>query len=387
MQRDPRLTSQHVLAAMERIRQKDIPKLAQSTRYDVLHPDDGAAFPPKLVLSIAMELATGQPLPRTEFSGGEQTNAPLRELGFQIVEKTAAPMRTAPQDLSPGSVLTNDELSQVFGVGNAGGMRWSSTHKHLVIIADHTKSLYDDRWEGNVLHYTGMGQVGDQTLSRQNKRLADQRLTGVNVSLFEVHTRGKYEFAGQVRLVDEPYRARQHDDLGNERWVYVFPVALDGQGRRPAPSLDQLREIERTRSRELAPRSDAELLRRATLSAKSAPTARTVTTTQYERNAAIAEWVKRMAKGRCDLCRAQAPFEADGAPYLECHHVVHLAKGGADTIQNTVALCPNCHRKMHALDLAPDRKRLVSRITARNAQLAAVPVGLPGDFDIAAQDA
>lgn len=365
MQRDPRLTSQHVLAAMERIRVEGVPALARSTRYDVLHPDDGAAFPPKLVLSIAMEVATGQPLPRTEFSGGEQTNAPLRELGFEIVEKTAPRMAATPDDLPPGSVLTNDELSQVFGVGNAGGMRWSSIHQHLVIIADHTKSLYDDRWEGNVLHYTGMGQAGNQTLSGQNKRLADQRLSGINVFLFEVHTPGKYEFAGRVHLVSDPYLARQPDGSGSDRSVYVFPVALEKAGRRPTPTQEQVREIERARQRALARQSDAELLRRAVLGALPNPTPRQMITTQYERNPAIAELVKRLAKGQCDLCRSPAPFEANGAPFLECHHVVQLAKGGPDTIENTVALCPNCHRKMHALDLPGDRQKLVARISAR----------------------
>lgn len=34
-------------------------------------------------------------------------------------------------------------------------------------------------------------------------------------------------------------------------------------------------------------------------------------------------------------------------PYLEVHHVLPLSKGGPDTPQNCVALCPNCHRAMH----------------------------------------
>ena len=42
-----------------------------------------------------------------------------------------------------------------------------------------------------------------------------------------------------------------------------------------------------------------------------------------------------------------APFaRADGDAYLATHHVVWLAQGGSDTVENTVALCPNCHRKM-----------------------------------------
>lgn len=30
-----------------------------------------------------------------------------------------------------------------------------------MLICDHTKGLYDDMWHGEVLHYTGMGKVGD----------------------------------------------------------------------------------------------------------------------------------------------------------------------------------------------------------------------------------
>jgi 5-methylcytosine-specific restriction protein A len=44
---------------------------------------------------------------------------------------------------------------------------------------------------------------------------------------------------------------------------------------------------------------------------------------------------------------------------------VHLSKEGSDTIENGVALCPNCHRKMHALDLPTDRKKLLMRIGTR----------------------
>jgi len=34
-------------------------------------------------------------------------------------------------------------------------------------------------------------------------------------------------------------------------------------------------------------------------------------------------------------------------PYLEVHHVVPLAKDGSDTPENTVAICPACHRELH----------------------------------------
>lgn len=40
------------------------------------------------------------------------------------------------------------------------------------------------------------------------------------------------------------------------------------------------------------------------------------------------------------------------------HHIIWLLGGGEDTIQNTVALCPNCHRKMHVLNLEFDLQKL-----------------------------
>ena len=45
-------------------------------------------------------------------------------------------------------------------------------------------------------------------------------------------------------------------------------------------------------------------------------------------------------------------------PYLEAHHLKWLSKGGTDTIDNVVALCPNCHRKMHELNDKDDIKKL-----------------------------
>lgn len=56
-----------------------------------------------------------------------------------------------------------------------------------------------------------------------------------------------------------------------------------------------------------------------------------------------------LAKGRCERCKSAAPFKrrGDGQPYLEVHHVKPLSKGGWDVLENTLALCPNCHADIH----------------------------------------
>lgn len=83
------------------------------------------------------------------------------------------------------------------------------------------------------------------------------------------------------------------------------------------------------------------------------------TYTSYVRNEYITEYAKRRANGTCQLCRKEAPFkDKNGRPYLEVHHIVPLSEGGEDSIENTVALCPNCHRKMHSLGDVKDVKYL-----------------------------
>ena len=80
---------------------------------------------------------------------------------------------------------------------------------------------------------------------------------------------------------------------------------------------------------------------------------------QRNRNICISVYVKRLADGRCDLCGEKAPFsDREGNPYLEEHHVKWLCEGGEDSIDNAVALCPNCHRRMHILQDPEDVIRL-----------------------------
>lgn len=70
--------------------------------------------------------------------------------------------------------------------------------------------------------------------------------------------------------------------------------------------------------------------------------------TVFERSPAVKAWVLKHAGPYCEGCHSVAPFEVQpGVPYLEVHHVVPLAAGGEDTVENSVALCPNCHRRCH----------------------------------------
>jgi len=90
------------------------------------------------------------------------------------------------------------------------------------------------------------------------------------------------------------------------------------------------------------------------------PKPKTITTNAYKRDPAIAAEAKRRAKGICQLCGKPAPFTTKkNEPYLETHHIIWLSEGGEDTVKNTAALCPNCHRRVHILKDPEDQKDLL----------------------------
>ena len=207
-----------------------------------------------------------------------------------------------------------------------------------------------------------MGLIGDQSLSfAQNKTLAESDTNGVSVYLFEVHEEGKYLYHGQVHLVGKPYQENQPDQNDQPRKVWMFRVQLVDNSP-PAP-LDEEIFIKNQESyeRKAARLSMDELRQKIKVTTKNSGT-REIISKQPDRNPYVAEYVKRRANGICELCSKPAPFlNKHKKPYLEEHHIVWLSKGGSDTVDNTVALCPNCHRRMHVLDHAEDRKLLLSK--------------------------
>lgn len=74
-----------------------------------------------------------------------------------------------------------------------------------------------------------------------------------------------------------------------------------------------------------------------------------IISTVYVRNSDVIAEVLFRANGICEDCSDPAPFNrrTDGTPYLEVHHRIHLSNGGDDTVENAIALCPNCHRQRH----------------------------------------
>ena len=83
--------------------------------------------------------------------------------------------------------------------------------------------------------------------------------------------------------------------------------------------------------------------------ASKKPEHEVVSTIVYRRNQDVVAEVLLRASGNCEDCGKDAPFKRrkNGEPYLEVHHIVPLSEDGEDTVDNAMALCPNCHREAH----------------------------------------
>ena len=118
-------------------------------------------------------------------------------------------------------------------------------------------------------------------------------------------------------------------------------------------------ELREKAEKEAKALSDSELFEKAKQQGSINPKEKASTTSTYVRNTYVAEASKRRANGICQLCGQPAPFkDKNGNPYLESHHIIWLSEGGADTLENTAALCPNCHRKMHVVKDVDDVEKL-----------------------------
>jgi 5-methylcytosine-specific restriction protein A len=79
----------------------------------------------------------------------------------------------------------------------------------------------------------------------------------------------------------------------------------------------------------------------------SDPKKKQVSGSAFERDPAVRRAALLRAMGLCEYCKKPGFKMANGAIYLETHHVVPLSEKGPDRVWNVAALCPNHHREAH----------------------------------------
>lgn len=88
------------------------------------------------------------------------------------------------------------------------------------------------------------------------------------------------------------------------------------------------------------------------------------------RSQIVRAFAKAAAQGICQYCNRPAQYvDTDGTPRLHVHHIVHLEQGGEDSIENVVAICPNCHDIIHLRNDKADADLLKLKVRGKISNL------------------
>ncbi len=316
----------------------------KSQRYAI--SDRGMLYPPKQILSMA----TGVPVSR--FSGGDQTSAHLKGLGFSIVRLPNECMpfegRELPQFVLGGVYHRQAEIHDRFGGSRQSGIAPSSKVPAIFIFTGESGEQYgyfDGRDELGVFSYTGEGQVGDMVFKRGNLAIRAHAANGQALHLFKSLGKSKgQEYLGEHAYAGHDVR-RGPDREGTQRNVIVFqlvPVALLDEANIASPEDAALDEP--------APTSLEEARKRALEAVHhfGNEVGQTALRKLYRRSKRVKDYVLLRAEGFCESCQKPAPFKRkDGSAYLEPHHTTRVSDGGLDHPRYVAAICPACHRHIH----------------------------------------
>lgn len=233
------------------------------------------------------------------------------------------------------------DIHNKFGGQQQGGIITPS-QRPLVIIITGEEGLehgYADRTRADgVFEYFGEGQVGDMTLQRGNLAVASHAAEGKSLLLFR-KTKNGLRFLGEM-VYERHHIEKAPDREGNQRDAIVFEL-------RPLSAIVETTED----AKEIEPQKTlGELRALAKAAASIVPLTKAAGIRNiYQRSRDVRNYILARAAGTCEGCKAAAPFvRKDGSPYLEPHHIRRVSDGGPDNPSFVIALCPNCHRRVHA---------------------------------------
>lgn len=129
-------------------------------------------------------------------------------------------------DFELGKKYKRDDLISAFGGSFMRGINICKKTNTIVITSIHTGNrIYDDKlFEGDIMLYTGEGQVGDQTLTVGNKAIYEAKSKNIPIYLFVRFKEQEYTYFGEVEVVDEIRYVKEKDIKGDMRNVIKFPM-------------------------------------------------------------------------------------------------------------------------------------------------------------------
>ena len=262
-----------------------------------------------------------------------------------LTDENYTASKPAPQDESDlklfvGKTFRRRDLHKKYGGQQQGGIATPADEPVLMLFTGNAgmQHGYTDGWtDDDIFEYYGEGQIGDMEFIRGNRAIRGHVENGKSLLLFQSVRKAFVRFVGEMTYVG--YRISQAPDTsGNQRNAIVFQLV-------PTGTLDESSEVGEDDS---LPTDLDELRKLALADSADARTPKERRTKVRRRSVAVKEYARARSAGSCEGCTLHAPFitTAD-VTYLEVHHVHRLSDGGPDRPDAVVAICPNCHRRVH----------------------------------------
>lgn len=221
-----------------------------------------------------------------------------------------------------------------------------------------TDDLKHVRYVAEIVHWEDKRLIPPDRLTQLNDQI--KRLQPKENEIYMTAGRGECTnllFIKDLRQFPNPFsvsnltKASDGQPLSSNRnrsggWSYVFELPSSTQrGHIDKDVFDEDFEAKVIQSQGISSQSRQKRL----ATAPKIPQKVRVESTAFRRNPDVVAEVLERANGYCEKCTSPAPFlrARDNTPYLEMHHKKTLAQGGEDTVENALALCPNCHRRVH----------------------------------------
>jgi 5-methylcytosine-specific restriction protein A len=243
----------------------------------------------------------------------------------------------------PGEREDRREIHDRFGGARYRGIAPSGDHPLIFLFTGESGAEhgYEDEFRGETFVYTGEGREGDMEIVGGNRAIRNHRKDGRQLHLFEdTDEAWQVTYVGQFEYADHFWQ-RLPDTNGEMREAIRFELEPAGGSTIEFDgTLDDLTEQELYKRAERAATA-------VTSEGGNTPSGSSSMTT-YTRSDPVKRFARRMADGVCRGCDREAPFvDENGEPFLEVHHLNRRSDGGADHPDNVIAICPNCHRRVH----------------------------------------
>ncbi|MER6198649.1 HNH endonuclease [Streptomyces sp. NPDC001586] len=264
-----------------------------------------------------------------------------------------------------GESFTNrNAVSDVYGGNRVMGI--TPLHDRILSVYSDDEGPYQDAPINEIgwIGYTGDGLRGPQQMTSGNRSMQRYQQQQRALRYWHKPVGGQWTFASWVVIV----QLRQRwgvgvDHLARREFVWVLaPVDSPLRNTWPADVIEALEEDDGTLHDDTEgiparnPSSDTssakhDRYRRLAAAARRTADRRTrrsrlVEVERYYRSATAREAVMIRSEDKCEnrncLGHPTERTDADAA-ILEVDHVNPLARGGADTPEKMIALCPNCH--------------------------------------------